>query len=409
MRFELFIACRYLLATRKQVFISLITLISIGGIALGVAALIAVLAVMSGFAGELQQRILGNNAHIMVMQYGGGMVNARQIAARVRQDEAVTAVSPFVLSQVMIAHDRSVSGVVVRGIDPDGDPLATELQRSLTTGALFSAPQPDGTQRPEAVLGAELAKNLGVTVGDTVRIISPTGSPTPLGMVPRMLLLKVGGVFASGMYEYDTSLVYVHLGTAQRLFSMGDRVSGLAVQVEDPFQARQVGRRLQETLGYPYWARDWSEMNRNLFSAMKLERVVMFIILSLIILVAAFNIISTLFMMVMEKHRDIAVLKTLGLSARRVMRIFIWEGMVVGFVGTLLGLAGGLVICWVLRHYQFITLPSDVYYITSLPVKLEPVYVVLTCFASLIISFLATLYPSFRAARMLPAEALRYE
>ena len=409
---ELFIAFRYLLAKRKQIFISLITIISIAGVALGVAALIVVMSVMSGFETELKSRILGNNAHVVVMRYGGAISDYKQVMERVQKVPGVKSVAPFVLNQVMIAHGRTVSGVVFRGIDPEKDPLAKDVRSQMTAGS-FMKPAADtpsgGHDYPGIVLGSELAKNLGASVGSRVRIISPVGSPTPLGMVPRMKLFQVEGIFSSGMYEYDSSLVYVDLAAAQRLFGLDQKVSGISVQVTDVYSAGAVGKKIQQQLGYPFWARDWTDMNRNLFSALKLERVTMFVILMLIILVAAFNIVSTLFMVVMEKHKDIAILKTLGMPAKRVMRIFVWEGMIVGLMGTLLGLGAGIGICELLKNYHFINLPSDIYYVTTLPVNLKPFYVLLICFVSLVISFLATIYPSYRASKMLPAEALRYE
>jgi len=411
---EFFIAFRYLLAKRKQIFISLITIISIAGVALGVAALIVVMSVMSGFETELKSRILGNNPHVVVMRYGGAIADYERVMERVRKVSGVKVVAPFILNQVMIAHGRTVSGVVFRGIDPQIDPLGVEIRSQITAGSWMkttAAADPSSVHAdyPGIVLGSELAKNLGVAVGGRVRIISPVGSPTPLGMVPRMKLFQVEGVFSTGMYEYDSSLAYVGLAAAQRLFGLGKKVSGISVQVADVYSAGIVGKQIQKVLGYPFWARDWTDMNRNLFSALKLERVTMFVILMLVILVAAFNIVSTLFMVVMEKHKDIAILKTLGLPARRVMRIFVWEGMIVGVAGTLLGLGVGIGICEVLKHYHFINLPSDIYYVTTLPVNLEPFYVLLICFMSLLISFLATIYPSYRASKMLPAEALRYE
>ncbi|MBN2331518.1 MAG: lipoprotein-releasing ABC transporter permease subunit [Deltaproteobacteria bacterium] len=409
---EFFIAFRYLVAKRKQIFISLITFISIGGVAVGVAALIVVMAVMSGFESELKSRILGNNAHVVVMRYGGAVANYHQVMAQAATVAGVQDVAPFILNQVMIAHGRTVSGVVFRGIDPDRDPMGMSLRSHLTAGSFLDGGNDAAASAkayPAIVVGVELAKNLGVSVGGLVRVISPVGSPTPLGMVPRMKLFQVEGIFSSGMYEYDTSLVYVELAAAQRLFGLEDKVSGIAVQVDNVYQARAVGEQIQQLLGYPFWSRDWMDMNRNLFSALKLERVTMFVILMLIILVAAFNIISTLFMVVMEKHKDIAILKALGMPSRRIMRIFIWEGMIVGLVGTSMGLLAGIGICYLLKTYHFINLPSDIYYITTLPVNLKPFYVFLICLVSLVISFLATIFPSYRASKMLPAEALRYE
>ncbi len=409
---ELFIAFRYLLAKRKQIFISLITMISIAGVALGVAALIVVMSVMSGFETELKSRILGNNAHIVVMRYGGAISDYEKVIEKVQKVPGVKLAAPFVLNQVMIAHGRTVSGVVFRGIDLETDPLGKDVRSQITAGSFMKAAVNTSSgshDYPGIILGSELAKNLGVSVGGRVRIISPVGSPTPLGMVPRMKLFQVEGIFSSGMYEYDSSLVYVDLAAAQRLFGLDEKVSGISVQVADVYGAGAVGKKIQQLLGYPFWARDWTDMNRNLFSALKLEQVTMFVILMLIILVAAFNIVSTLFMVVMEKHKDIAILKTLGMPARRVMRIFVWEGMIVGVMGTLLGLGAGIGICELLKNYHFINLPSDIYYVTTLPVNLEPFYVLLICFVSLLISFLATIYPSYRASKMLPAEALRYE
>ena len=414
MRFELFVALRHLLARRKQVFISLISLISILGIALGVMALVVVIAVMSGFEKELKKKILGNTAHIMVMKYGGAISNYQELTKTINKLTEVEEAAPFILNQAMLTHGRQVSGAGVRGIDQNHDPLRKKLEDMLVDGHYFSGPNntdPNNAKTaPEIILGSELAKSLGVRPGSSIRLVAPSGSPTPLGLIPRMQRFKVVGTYTSGMYQYDSALTYTTIAAAQKFFALPGQVTGIAVEVTNIYDSGNVAKKIQKELAYPYWARDWISMNRNLFAALKLERVTMFIILALIIMVAAFNIISTLIMVVMEKHKEIAILKTMGLSAFRVMRIFVWEGMIIGFAGTLLGLVGSLVICELLKHYDFITLPGDVYYFeTSLPVDLQIFHLTATAGLSLLLAFIATLYPSYRASRLLPAEALRYE
>lgn len=410
MRFELFVALRHLLARRKQVFISLISLISIMGIALGVMALVVVIAVMSGFEKELKKKILGNTAHIMVMKYGGAIKNYDRLTATINHLDGVKEAAPFILSQAMLTHGRQVSGAGIRGIDQNHDPLRKKLEGMLVDGHYFSTGKDIKNPAPEIILGSELAKNLGVRPGSNLRLVAPSGSPTPMGLIPRMQRFSVVGTYTSGMYQYDSALAYTTLAAAQKFFALPGQVSGIAIEVTNIYDSGAIAQNIQRKLAYPYWARDWISMNRNLFTALKLERVTMFIILALIIMVAAFNIISTLIMVVMEKHKEIAILKTMGLSAYRVMRIFVWEGMIIGFAGTLLGLAGSLVICELLKRYDFITLPGDVYYFeTSLPVDLQLFHLAATAALSLVLAFIATLYPSYRASRLLPAEALRYE
>ncbi len=410
MRFELFIALRHLLARRKQIFISLISLISILGIALGVMALVVVIAVMSGFEKELKKKILGNTAHIMVMKYGGPINDYEKITKTINQIDEVQEAAPFILNQAMLTHGRQVSGAGIRGIDQNHDPLRKKLEKMLVDGRFFSPPTKKNIGPPEIILGSELAKNIGVKTGSSLRLIAPSGSPTPLGLVPRMQRFTVIGTYTSGMYQYDSALAYTTVAAAQKFFAMPGQVSGIAVEIEKLYEAGAIAEKIRQKLSYPYWARDWISMNRNLFAALKLERITMFIILALIIMVAAFNIISTLIMVVMEKHKEIAILKTMGLSSLRIMRIFVWEGMIIGFAGTILGLAGSLIVCEILKRYDFITLPGDVYYFeTSLPVDLQFYHLGATAALSLALCFVATLYPSFRASRLLPAEALRYE
>ena len=410
MRFELFIALRHLLARRKQVFISLISLISILGITLGVMALVVVIAVMSGFEKELKKKILGNTAHIMVMKYGGAISGYEELTDTINQLGEVKEAAPFILNQAMLTHGRQVSGAGIRGIDQNHDPLRKKLEGMLVDGRFFSSRNKTANSPPEIILGSELAKSIGVKTGSSLRLIAPSGSPTPLGLVPRMQRFTVIGTYTSGMYQYDSALAYTTLEAAQKFFALPNQVSGIAVEIEKLYEAGAIAEKIRQKLSYPYWARDWISMNRNLFTALKLERITMFIILALIIMVAAFNIISTLIMVVMEKHKEIAILKTMGLSAFRIMRIFVWEGMIIGFAGTILGLAGALILCEILKRYDFITLPGDVYYFeTSLPVDLQFFHLAATAALSLLLCFIATLYPSFRASRLLPAEALRYE
>ena len=411
--YEFFIALRYLKAKRRHRSISLNTFISIGGVTLGVAALIATLAVMTGFTEDLREKIVGTTSHIVVMDRSRESLSTyREIASRIRTLPHVVAVTPFVYNQVLLTSEGSVSGVVLRGIDPDTEGSVTELPKYMREGKIDSlkgrVANPDQEPPiPGIILGKELAGRLGVFYGEKVMVVSPFGVVGPLGMVPKMRRFEVVGIFDSGMYEYDSSLAYIALSAAQDFFGMGDKVTGLEVKVDDIFIADQVAQRIEQTLGVPYGARDWMKMNRNLFSALKLEKIMMFIILVLIILVASFNIVSTLMMIVVEKGREIAILKAMGANRQGVMRIFMIDGLVIGLVGTLIGLPLGYGVCQVLQN--FYSLPSDVYYINHLPVKIRPLDVSLVSLSAILISFLATLYPSWQAAKLEPAEALRYE
>jgi lipoprotein-releasing system permease protein len=409
MRYELFISLRYLKAKRKQVFISIITLLSMAGVALGVMALIIVLSVMSGFEEDLKKKILGTNAHLVVLQQGGAMRNYPEILKKVEETKGVAAVTPFIFTQAMLTSDNNVHGIVLRGIDPATAGKVINIESTLKKGSLAGLQKEDGESPPGIFIGKELAQTLGVMLDDAVVVVSPAGGLTPLGAAPPMKKFRVAGIFDTGMYEYDTSMAYISLRSAQKFLALGDTVSGLEVKVDDIYGVKKIGDRIRKDLGFPFWTKDWMQMNRSLFAALKLERIVMFIILVLIVLVAAFGIVSTLIMVVMEKNKDIAILKSMGATARSVMRIFIFEGLIIGLVGTLLGLAGGYAICTLLAKYQFITLPSDVYYISRLPVKMNLLDFVLVAVSALGISFLATLYPSWQASRLDPAEALRYE
>ncbi len=406
---EYYIALKYLLAKRKQTFISIITIISIAGVTVGVTALIIVLAVMSGFEKELKDRILGATAHVHVTSLDGSIADPFPLAARVRRIPGVSGASPYIFSQMMISSGSSAAGGVLRGVDVATVGDVTRLPRDVRLGSIEALREKNSAGVPGAILGKEMAANLGVSIGDIVEILVPGGNVTPLGTFPRVMRFRVGGISESGMYEYDATFAYVAMPEAGKLLGMEGRGTGVEAKVEDIYAAAEVAARIRSTLGYPYWAKDWMQSNRNLFSALKLEKVVMFIILVLIVLVAAFNIISTLIMIVMEKTRDIAVLMTMGATRKTIRRVFALEGLLIGVAGTGLGTALGVGLCDLLRRYQFIRLPGDVYYITTLPVLLDPMNLLLVSGSSILICFLATLYPSGQASRIDPAEAIRYE
>jgi len=410
MPFELFIGSRYLRAKQKQSFISLITLLSIAGVTVGVMALIVVIAVMTGFESDMKSRILGVESHIVVMRHGGSFSDYRNVMARIQAADGVRATTPFIYSQVMIRSATGVSGAVLRGVDPETVGSVVKFFSAADLARLTgdSNGRSGKSSAPGIILGKELAKNLGVGAGDTIAMISPRGMLSPIGHMPAMKQFKIKGLFESGMYEFDNSLVYIHLKTAQKMMRMADTVTGIEVRVDDIYQAGEIRKGLVRDLGFPYWIRDWMSMNRNLFSALKLEKTAMFIILALIILVAAFNIASSLIMMVMEKTKDIAILKAMGATDRSIYRIFIYKGMAIGVVGTILGVCGGIILCMLLSHYKFIELPGDVYYITTLPVVLKVVDVAAIAVSALVICFFATLYPARQASRLDPVEAIRY-
>ena len=358
MSYELFVGLRYLKAKRKQTFVSLITLISIAGVMVGVTALIVVLAVMNGFKEDLREKILGVTSHVVISRFDGTIPEYQQLRAKVEGIPGVSAATPFIYTQVMLSTRQAISGAVMRGIEPETAAKVINLSKSLKTGSLKDLKAADNggneISAPGIILGNELARSLGVVRGDLVTVISPFGRLTPLGRVPRSQTFRLVGVFDSGMYEYDSTLAYVSLQAAQRFLGLGDRVTGIEIRVDDVYRADRVAKAIGGALGgYPYWIRDWMRMNRNLFSALKLEKIAMFIILTLIILVAAFNIIGALIMVVLEKNRDIAILKSMGATRRSIMKIFMIEGAVIGIVGTLLGLTGGFVLCKLLATYQF--------------------------------------------------------
>lgn len=410
MSFEFFIGSRYLRTKQKQAFISLITVLSIAGVTVGVMALIVVIAVMTGFEYDLKSRILGVESHIVIMRHNVPFSDYRNILEHVENTDGVEAATPFINSQVILRSSLSLSGAVLRGIDPDS---ADRVIKNLDKVSLKNLKETDQRKStsitmPAIILGKELAKNLGVMQGDPVYLISPRGMISPIGHIPTMKRFRVAGLFESGMYEYDRSLAYIHIKDAQKILRMGDSVNGIEVRVNDIYNARNIAGRIVKELGFQYWARDWMQMNQNLFSALKLEKTVMFIILALIVLVAAFNIASTLIMMVMEKTKDIAILKAMGATNKSIRKIFVFKGIVIGSMGTILGVCLGFILCTVLKYYQFIELPGDVYYITTLPVKLELLDVVMIASAAMAISFLATLYPARQASKLDPVEAIRY-
>jgi lipoprotein-releasing system permease protein len=418
MKYEWFIGLRYLKAKRKQTFISIITVISIAGVMVGVMALIVVLAVMSGFENTLKEKILGTQAHLNLLKATQeGMDQYQEVAKRVEETKGVVSAAPFIISQVMLSSESNVFGVVLKGIDPDRVGRVTELAHNLKAGRLEDLKGGKEGDPPGIILGVELAKHLSVSLNDSIQVISPLGTVTPMGMMPKMRRFRVKGIFYSGMYEFDNTMAYVSLESAQKFFSMGDRVTGIEIKTNDIYKVKEVGQEIRRKMGFPFWTKDWMEMNRNLFSALRLEKIAMFIILVLIVLVAAFNIISTLIMVVMEKNKDIAILKSMGASSTSILKIFTIEGGVIGVVGTILGTILGLgaafnlekITDFVERLFGFKILSSDVYYIDKLPSQVNPMDVTFIVLTAVLISLLATLYPSWRASKLDPAEALRYE
>lgn len=410
MSFEYFIGRRYLRAKSKQSFISLITILSTAGIAVGVMALIVVIAVMSGFESDLKSRILGGQSHIVLMRHGGQFTEYRKILKEVEKIDGVKSATPVIYTQVMLRASSRVSGAVLRGIDPEsaGRVIKTLDKISLHNPKTGMGESPDNNV-PGIVLGKELANNLGVGIGDTIYLISPRGMISPIGHLPAMKRFRLTGFFESGMYDYDGSFAYINIDQAQKILRMGNSVTGIEIRVDNMYKAREIAQKIVSSLGFPFWARDWMQMNQNLFTALKLEKTVMFIILTLIVLVAAFNIASTLIMMVMEKTRDIAILKAMGATDKSIKKIFVFKGMVIGTVGTIFGVILGFVLCTILKHYKIAELTGDIYYFTTkLPVKLEFFDVFIIVSAALVICFLATIYPARQASRLNPVEAIRY-
>lgn len=429
MTYECVVGWRYLKSRRRQTFISLITLISVGGVAVGVMVLIVVLAVMSGFETSLKEKILGINSHIWILpQTPGQLTGYQETVARVRALPHVTFAAPFTSNEVMLVADGHVAGTIVRGIDPGQADQMVDLTRHMHGQDLRALLAPPAAQtRDEApptaaasrgiVLGKELARHLLVFPGQQVMVTSPLGTLTPVGILPNMRGFTVTGTFDTGMYEYDAKLALMSLPQAQDFFDLGDTVHGIEVKVDDIYRVRQVTEAINALLGPAFWTRDWMQMNRNLFAALRQEKVLMFIILVLIILVAAFNIISTLIMMVMEKQADIAILKAMGARNRGIYKIFLLEGMIIGVVGTVLGGLGGLLFAWNLQTIagvverllgiQFFS--PDVYFLDKLPVQIHAIDIVLIVLTAVGVSFCATLYPAWTASRLDPVVALRYE
>jgi len=422
MAFELFVSLRHLKAKREQKFISLNTWISIAGVALGVMALIVVIAVMSGFGKDLRDKILGTNSHIVVTNITrSGMDNSEFVLKKIMEVKGVKAAAPFILNQVMLTFGGNSLGVVVRGVDPNREAMVSDLEKNMIRGDIGVLRKNKnvaaGPYREKIILGKELAHKLGVEMDDTVSMVAPASHLTPMGLIPKIKLFKVAGLFESGMFEYDSSLAFISIQSAQNFFSMKEKVSGIEIRVDDIDHADKIAESLQESLGFPYYARDWMRMNKNLFSALRLEKIVMFIILILIILVAAFNIVSTLFMVVMEKTKEIAILKSMGASRASIMKIFSFQGLIIGVTGTLIGCIGGFAvvpnlndIVGFIENLSGITaFPSDVYYLDKLPSEIQYLDSFLIVVFSIAICFLASLYPAWRASRIDPVDGLRYE
>lgn len=431
MSYEYLISLRYLRSKSKQKFVSVIGIISILGVFLGVMSLNVVLSVMKGFEEELRDKILGVSSHIVVMSYDGEFENYNELRKKILDFPGVVGASPFVYNQGMLVAENNVAGSVVRGIDPDTATTVSNIAEAVGKGlypsdgednqliidagkellSKLSKKTEAGT--PPILIGKELSNSLGVLVGDNINLVSPFGKIGPFGPQAKTKKFEVIGIFDYGMLEYDSSISYTSLSEAMDFFETGGKATGIEVKVDKIYKAKKIGNDLSEVLEFPYFARNWEEVNKSLFKALRLERMAIAIFLGFIILVAALNIVSTLTMLVMEKNRDIAVLRAMGAKKSGVRKIFVLDGMIIGFVGTVLGTIAGYLMCYFLKTSNFIKnlIPFDnnVYPISEFPVKMEGEYFIIVAICSLLICFVATLYPSYQASKKDPVEALRYE
>lgn len=420
MRFELYVAARYLKAKRRQAVVGVVTAISIAGVTAGVAALIIALAITNGMRRDLQDKLIGSSAHVQLMQVDGrGIPDWQSLLARLRTVPHVVAASPGLYEQVLVARGARDGGALIEGILPDDERTVSDLLSKATPGALQALQPQDDAQRgpvntqnaalPPIVLGSDLADTIGAIAGDSVLVISPQGEMTPLGVIPKYVRFRMAGTFHSGFYQYDAQMGFIRLADAQRLFDEPDVLSVISFKVDNLNHAPQIAHAIEQAAGPGYMTTNWTDENRELFRALKLEQIVTFIVIALIVIVAALNILIALTMMVMEKTRDIAVMMSFGVDPGQVRRIFLLQGLLISVVGTVLGLALGYLASWAGGHYHFIHLSADVYSIDTLPFAPRLLDGVIVSVVSIGISILATLYPSSSAAKVLPAEALRYE
>src|SRR4030042_4805633 len=399
MNTEFFIARRYLFAKKRKIF-SLSTTIAIGGIFVGVAALLITLSMMNGFQNELRRRILGGTPHIIVVKYfNEPLDNHAMIMDKLRSESFIEVMAPVVAQKSIVRFQRQMDGVFLKGVEPELEPTITEISSKIVDGAFELK---DG-----CVIGIELAHNLRIDIGDTLIIAYPFGDQ--FGVLPRVKKVVLNGVFDFGYYEYNSILVIMHIKDVQALFDMKGMVSGIELKVNDVYKTPVYSKIIEEKLAYPYRAKDWIESNRNIFAALKLEKIVTFIVLALIILVGGFNIVGTLANLVKKKTREIGILRSFGISRIGIMKIFIFHGLIIGIAGTVLGLVFSFLACTVLSRYEFINLPGDVYFIETLPVEMETGDFVITAAAAIVVTFLATLYPAIRAPYLITVEALRNE
>jgi len=401
---ELFIALRYLRAKRKGIFATITSLIGVAGVTVGVAALITTLSVMNGFQTDIEQKIIGAQAHLTILGVYSQQ-GAQNLLTAVREDPNVAAAAPFAMGQAILTYENRTMGIVVKGLDPAQEFHVNDLAKTLRAGSWDHLT--DG-KLPGIVLGEELARNMGMGVDDVIVLVSPKSVASPLGILPKMARFKITGLLHTGYYEYDSTTGYVDLGVAAKFFGVDAGATGVGARLKDLDLADKTADRLQEKIGPAHRVRTYSQMNSTLFAALKLEKGVMFLILTLIVLVASLNIASTLIMRSIEKTRDIGLLKAMGATPRQIKRIFLAEGFIIGTTGLAMGLGLGLLLCWIIRTFPIVQLPADIYYLSQVPVSIELHDVVAVLVMGLILSLLATVYPAARAAKVNPVEAIHY-
>ncbi len=414
MRYELFVGLRYLRARRSERFISLLTLISILGVMIAVVTLNLAVAVMTGFEEVFRDRLLSLNAHVVLVKPASYLTGYDELAKRLEKRDDVTTAAPALTGQIILTSERRVSGAIVRGIDADRAPA--DLERFLQQGRMSDLKtltpvvvNGRDLRLPGIIIGDRLADQLRVRQGDALQAVSPIGSPTAVGLIPRIKRFAVVGIFDSGMREYDAGLVFLNLPDAQGFFGFGKVATSIEITVDDVGKAQGIAEEIQSAVGRRYLVEDWSRLWPNLFAALRLEKTVYFLVLLLMVLIAAFNIISTLIMVVMEKRKDIAVLRSMGASRGSIRMIFLLKGWIIGAIGTLSGVVLGYVLAVLLQRYQFIELPEDVFPVSTVPVSISPLYFGVVALASLAICCLASIYPARQAARLHPVDIIRYE